>query len=84
MSTIGLREWLELESVHYEWDDIQVGHSLIVCRYCSEGCERCNSGRVLIGDQAEWAGRWLRLVVSMVWSDVTFSLAHVFLMFPTY
>ena len=32
-------------------------------RLCKTGCDSCIEGRILDNDYAEWAGRWLRLIV---------------------
>ena len=70
INTVGLehqydwfREWLNEDEPTFPWDNTDIGHRLIVCRLCKTGCDSCIEGRILDNDYAEWAGRWLRLIV---------------------
>ena len=56
-------EWLEAEAVTQDWHNMSIGNKLIVCAHCEYGCDACSDGVILPDDKAEWAGRWLRLVV---------------------
>ena len=60
------KEWLEIEHSTYRWNHIDIGHAFIVCRHCKDMCEVCEGRPVITAEQAEWAGRWLQLIVDGV------------------